>query len=163
MKTLLFIISYFFTTHFCSAQESGVLIDSTVFHCNYKISFLGNTVEYGVKFSYSTDRGKISSDSFLIGDMGKFTNDSLRNRSADEVVVLSCDGKVKYEIASVWLQYFIVNDASVTPLTYIAEGAVVNLKKAFEIHNEFEKITIVLQGITEPLELYILIGVDPEK
>ena len=61
------------------------------------------------------------------------------------------------------LQYFVMNDNSVTPITYIADGAIVNLQKAFEIHNEFERISIKLKDVEEPLYLYILIGIDPKQ
>lgn len=173
-KLIAFSVLLYLSVTVCLAQ-GFVLADSSAFHCLYKISFLGQTVEYGEKISYSSfhhpnnnDSGIMvvdteTIDSFLSGDMGRFVDDSLAAVTAAEVVVQSCDGKKKYEIDKTLLEYFIVNDYTVTPLQYWSEGAFINLKKSFEVHNEFEKMTIVLKGVIEPIYLSILIGIDPKK
>ena len=159
------------TVTVCRAQEIGVIVDSTVFKCNYKISFLGHTAEYGEHISYyapvKDSAGAVPDTiewlSSLSGDMGRFTGDSLLPYPPIEVVVQSCDGKKKYEIEKTRLDYFVVNNNTVTPITYLSEGALIDLKKSFELHNEYERMSISLKGVPDYIYLYILIGIDAKK
>ncbi len=174
LKTTVFFLLLYLTATICKAQKF-IVTDSSEFKCYYKIYFLGKTAEYGEHISYSSNQnpdtmasGKVvmdtvTVDSFLIGDMGRFVGDSMINDTAAEVVVKSCDGKKKYEIEKTVLEYFIYKYGYVSPLTFASAGSFINLQKSFAVHNEFERMTIVLKGVPEPLYLYIMIGIDPPK
>lgn len=173
-KTIALFILFYCSVTVCRAQDF-IVEDSSSFHCLFKISFLGKTVSNGEQIIYSTIHhpnvvksggvvpDTVTVDSFRKGDMGRFVGDSMADITTAEVVVESCDGKKKYEIEKTLLEYFIANDYTVTPLQYWSEGAFINLKKSFEVHNEFEKLTIVLKDVAEPIYLSILIGIDPKK